>query len=111
MTPAYGTTKVKSMPVRARGSRDNMPIYTYRCDQCVEDEDSVVPMSNRDDKRLHSCGVEMQRIVTVPRLVLMKQTGKGMALDALNSKDTFHMKPDMKALAVAGLKEPEKTLF
>ncbi len=88
-----------------------MPIYTYRCNKCSEDEDVVVPISNRNDKRLHSCGIEMQRIITIPRLVLMKPTGKSMALDALNSKDTAHMKPEMKALAAAGLKESPKTLF
>ncbi len=46
----------------------------------------------------------------MPKIV-MKQTGKGMALDSLNSKDTAHMKPEMKTQAAKGLENLPKTLF
>lgn len=87
-----------------------MPIYTYRCKQCNTEEEVILPISDRDNIRTH-CDSEMQRIIEVPRLVLMKQTGKGMALDALNSKDTAHMKSTQKQWAAQGLEEPAKTIF
>ena len=88
-----------------------MPIYTYRCPQCGIDDEDIVPMENRDDIKTHSCGTKMKRIIEVPRLILMKQTGKGMALDTLNNKDTNHMKPEMKTQALQGLEEPPKIFY
>lgn len=78
-----------------------MPVYSYRCDECQSEVDMVSSIENRDNPRLH-CGKPMKRLLSIP-LVLMKQTGRGMALDALNSKETSHMKPEMKQMAARGL--------
>ena len=88
-----------------------MPIYTYRCNKCDTEEENISPIKDRDNRRIHDCGATMQRIIEVPCLVIMKQTGRNMALDSLNSKETSHMKPEYKQKAAQGLNEPPKVLF
>ncbi len=87
-----------------------MPIYTYRCNQCNTEEEVILPISDRDNIRSH-CGIDMQRIIEVPHLVVMKQTGREMALNSLNSKDTAHMKPQQKQWSAQGLREPDKVFY
>lgn len=87
-----------------------MPIYIYRCPKCSIEEEAVLPIDNRDDARLH-CGEVMQRIMTVPQPPIIKKTGRDMALESLNSRDTDYIKPQHKRLAAQGLKKPDKTLF
>ncbi len=88
-----------------------MPLYAFYCPNCEVDEEIILPMQHRNITRFHLCGCEMKRLMTVPRLVLMKKSGKEMALDSLNSKDTAFMKPEMKTLAAAGLKEADNTFY
>lgn len=79
-----------------------MPIYVYQCDKCLAKEEVLSSIEDRDKIRNH-CNIPMRRLVSIP-LVLEKKTGNQMALDALNSKQTSHIKPEIKALAAQGLR-------
>ncbi len=88
-----------------------MPIYVYRCSKCGEDEEIILPMSQNNIAHSHSCGTRMQRIITVPKLVVMKRTGNEIALDSLNDGATDYMKPEHKAIALKGIEKPEKAFY
>ncbi len=79
-----------------------MPIYVYRCPECNKIEEVLLPMSDKDNIRIH-CNSDMVRLMTMPFPPIMKKTGRGMALDSLNSRDTNFMKPEYKRLAAEGL--------
>ncbi len=86
-----------------------MPLYEYRCEKCGVDVEKMVPTEHRDNA-LHACGSILRRALSLPHGVI-KQTGKEMALNALNSKQTAHMKPIAKAMAAQGYQPKEKVLF
>lgn len=88
-----------------------MPIYEYHCPNCGEDEEVMLPMNKLNTARFHLCGCEMQRLMTIPQPPIMKSTGKGMALESLNSKGTSHMKPETKMAAAKGLENPGKVFY
>ena len=88
-----------------------MPIYEYRC-VCGNEQEEMRPVTDRDKSPVCAvCGREMQRKWSVPSPCVMKPTGRGMALDSLNSKDTAHMKPSAKLKAAQGLDNPPKTFY
>jgi putative FmdB family regulatory protein len=92
-----------------------MPTYTYRCEGCDTLEDATVPIPNRDDTRVHSCGSPMVRVLSMPQPAIMKLTGKGMALDTLNSGKGLPShawyKNKYERLAAKGLEEPPKRVW
>ncbi len=79
-----------------------MPIYVYRCEKCDIEVDILLPIEDRDKPRIH-CNIPMMRVFGIP-IIREKKTGNQMALDALNSRQTAHMKPETKALAAQGLR-------
>lgn len=79
-----------------------MPIYVYRCPECSKVEEVFLPVADRDNTRQH-CNSGMVRLMTVPFSSIIKKTGKGMALDTLNSKSTDFMKPEYKHWAAKGI--------
>ena len=79
-----------------------MPIYEYRC-ECGRGEDKLLPLSERDEPQVCSCGKTMQRLMSVASFVT-KPTGKGMALDTLNSNVlTGRHKAGAEQVAARGL--------
>ena len=60
-----------------------MPIYEFIC-ECKRKKEAILPFSEADKPQVCKCGNVMQRKMSVPHFV-MKQTGRGMALDTLNS--------------------------
>ncbi|KKL85962.1 hypothetical protein LCGC14_1949510 [marine sediment metagenome] len=46
----------------------------------------MVSVANRNDKRLHSCGATMDRLMSVPRLTFIKAYSKDKILDTLNEE-------------------------
>ena len=80
-----------------------MPIYEYQC-KCGNEGEFILPFDPEPQKC--GCGVVMQRQMSVSSFV-MKQTGRGMALDTLNEKrngmPNRHWKADAEQLAAAGL--------
>ena len=87
-----------------------MPIYEYRCPKCNNPREIVLPVEGRDESQLCICGEVMIRSFSLPKIIV-RQTGKGRALDSLNSKETSHMKAQQKQWAAEGLKEPPKVFF
>ncbi len=60
-----------------------MPIYEYHC-ECENEREVLLPLRDADQPQICECGKVMQRKMSVPNFT-MKPTGKGMALDSLNS--------------------------
>ncbi len=82
-----------------------MPTYEYEC-ECGEKEDKLLPMQDSSQPQVCTCGKVMRRMMSASSFV-MKQTGKGMALDTLNSREhgmpDKHWKPKAEQCAAAGL--------
>lgn len=58
-----------------------MPIYEYKC-KCGNEGEFILPFN--PEPQICECGDVMQRKMSVSSFV-MKPTGRGMALDTLNS--------------------------
>ncbi|KKN11728.1 hypothetical protein LCGC14_1023560 [marine sediment metagenome] len=63
-----------------------MPLYEFRCSECLEKEDALVDMADRNKPRLHSCGAVMDRLVSIPRLAFIRAYPKDKILDTLNEE-------------------------
>lgn len=91
-----------------------MPLYTYRCDKCGIEIDVRVPIANRDGERLHSCGSTMTRKLGRTLTPIMKQTGREMAADTLNSgialPNRWYKDKDERG-AARGLEKPPKRVW
>ena len=61
-----------------------MPIYEYQCDCGAERE--IILSFGDGSTQVCSCGETMQRKLSLPAPAIIRQTGKGMALNTLNSK-------------------------
>ncbi len=59
-----------------------MPIYEYRC-KCGNEREVRLPLEEYDQPQTCECGEAMRHKISVSSFV-MKQTGRGMALDTLN---------------------------
>jgi len=94
-----------------------MPIYSYHCNKCVADKEVILPISKRNDSQVHICGSIMERVISLPQSAIVRRSGKGMALDTLNSKEHYSLpskyggKSRTQAIASAGLEEPPKQFF
>jgi len=88
-----------------------MPLYTYKCIECGEEEDIRRSMDDRNASIQHSCGTDMVRIMSIPQPPIMRATGNDMALASLNHKNTQYMKPEHKMASARGLERPPKTVF
>ena len=60
-----------------------MPIYEYYC-ECGCERELILPLHKRDELQTCGCGKVMQYKISVASFT-MKPTGRGMALDTLNS--------------------------
>jgi len=91
-----------------------MPLYTYHCDKCNIDMDVRVPVADRDDPRLHSCGSTMTRKLPRTLTPIMKITGREMAADTLNSglalPNRWYKEQDERG-AARGLEKSPKTVW
>lgn len=87
-----------------------MPIYLFQCPDCNESKEILLPMADRDTPIVH-CQTPMVRKISLPILVNVKQSGREMALDMLNSKESTHMKPETKQAAFQGTLKKDKSLF
>jgi len=60
-----------------------MPIYEYHC-ECNKEKEVLLPFQDADQPQICECGGTMQRKFSTFGFA-MKPTGRGMALDTLNS--------------------------
>jgi len=67
-----------------------MPVYEFRCPECLEKEEDTIPMADRNDTRVHSCGAVMERLISLPSLAILKVYGRDTLLDTLNAE---HKRP------------------
>ena len=63
-----------------------MPVYEFRCPKCLENEEVLLPMGNRNDPISHSCGAVMDRLISLPSVAVFKIYSKGQILDTLNTE-------------------------
>ena len=64
-----------------------MPVYEFRCAECGGKEEVVVPMDDRNDTRLHSCGAVMERLISLPNPAIITVYGRDSLLDTLNAEE------------------------
>ena len=73
-------------------------------------------VENRNDERLHSCGSEMMRVISLPAPCVIKHTAKDMALGTINDPNGLpaNTNPYKRAEAVnavlAGLDNKKPTI-
>lgn len=84
-----------------------MPIYEYRCSVCGSEEEVRLSFEEMSLPQVcGTCGKPLKREVSVPNIVI-KQTGRDMALDTLNSKSggmpNGHNKAFAEKMAARGL--------
>lgn len=72
-----------------------MPIYIYRCLNCLAKEEVLRPMLEMDSPRFHSCGSPMERLVALPQSAIIVETNTDFAYKTLNKEDG-HGFPDNK---------------
>lgn len=75
-----------------------MPIYEYRC-KCGSEKEVILPIEEYNQPQVCECGEVMQRKMSVPRPAIFVPTGRGMALDSLNSKAGGFPDCDLKSSA------------
>ena len=61
-----------------------MPLYEYRCQACGKEVERLVSYKASDLQSCHECGARLTRKVSFCNFTI-KPTGRGMALDTLNS--------------------------
>ena len=92
-----------------------MPIYNYRCTICLVDEEVMLPMSERNNTQVHSCGSVMQRLMSLPSSPVIKHTAKDMALASINDRNSLPDNPLYKAKAqqaiMQGLNDSPKVFY
>ena len=86
-----------------------MPIYVFRCPQCGKIDEVLLSPEQMYEPR--QCCMEMQRLMTMPQPPIMKKTANDWTLDSLNSRDTSHMKEEVKQKAMQGLELPQKEVW
>jgi len=79
-----------------------MPIYEYSC-ECGRETEAKLPYEDSDMPQMCECGRVMTKRISLSRFA-MKPTGRGMALDTLNSNAVKGKhKSQIEQLAARGL--------
>jgi len=87
-----------------------MPLYEFECPTCGHKERHL-PLAERGVPQTCDCGESLERVFSIPFPPVMRLTADEMTLNSINSKETSHMKPSAKQMAVAGLGRPLKTIY
>ena len=91
-----------------------MPIYEYQC-ECGNEQDLRRSVDERNSPvACKVCGKGMALQWSAPCPAVMKPTGKGMALDSLNSGHGFPKGPEgalATKAAAAGLEEAPRRFY
>jgi len=88
-----------------------MPTYEFTCKVCQVKEEATLPIPLRDMPRIHSCGNQMIRKMSLPQPAIIKLTGKGMAEATLNDGHALPDRPYKKEhefYAAKGLEKPSR---
>jgi len=93
-----------------------MPIYRFRCSSCLKEEEVILPMADRNNTRLHSCGASMERLMSVPFVSVMRIYGRDEVLKTLNKEDGYDLptrksdRPRMERALAKGLDPPKRVI-
>ena len=82
-----------------------MPIYRYRCSNCQEEVELVLPIEKIDEPKPCVCGETLKRQVTTATFRL-KNTGRNMVQDTLNREHRILPKEQVGIMS-RGLNRPE----
>ena len=84
-----------------------MPIYEFRCQECGEKVEILLPMGNRNlTQACPNCQNNMSRLVELPHAAILVGTGRDQVLGSLNSKDDgIGNKPHIKNAMWKGLNQ------
>jgi len=66
-----------------------MPIYEYRCEECLKVEELWLPMDQRNNARICDCGGREHRLISLPYPPIMVQGGRDKVLKTLNKEDGY----------------------
>ena len=78
-----------------------MPIYQYRCPQCQNETQAILSIQDRDNIRTCDCGESMERLMSIPALVVMAVKGRDKILNTLNSENGKGVRSERSTLALA----------
>jgi len=70
----------------------------------------LLPITNRDDIRLHSCGAVMKRLMSVPCPAIFKVNNRDKVLDTLNREHKILPAKQVELMA-GGLDSPPKPVI
>ena len=91
-----------------------MPIYEYRC-ACGSEREARLSYEDADQSQVCGCGGVMQRKVSLLAGTVIKQYGRQMALDNLNSPNGGFPESELKSVAqqatFAGTEEPPRRVW
>ena len=93
-----------------------MPVYNFRCNECLEEEEVLLPMVDRDSRRVHSCGATMRRLISLPSPAICRMTGRDTVLQTLNKEGGYDFpggdkhRPRYEQAMAKGLDPPKTTI-
>ena len=88
-----------------------MPIYQYRCPKCQNEVEAILPIRDRDNIRFCDCGVTMERLMSIPALVVVAIMGRDKILNTLNSEHGKRVRSKRSTMALAkGLDQERSTI-
>ena len=96
--------------------KDKMPIYNFRCPECLKEEEKLLPMADRDVSQVHSCGFNMERLISLPGVVIVPLTGRDISLKTLNKEEGHDFptrerdRPRMERVLAKGLDQRPPTI-
>jgi len=56
----------------------------------LEEEEALLPMADRNNQMVHSCGAIMERLISLPALAIVPLSGRDRVLKTLNTEDGFN---------------------
>lgn len=86
-----------------------MPRYEYRCSECRDELEIILPMARRDAPGPCACGGSLERRISLPMPAASKETGRDHTLATLNKENghdfpcTPRDRPRMEAAYAKGL--------
>lgn len=64
-----------------------MPIYEFRCPECLREEERLLLVADRNVPQVHSCGATMKRLMSIPLPAIVSLTGRDISFQTLNKED------------------------